>query len=52
MSSGSFILTVVKLGIIFIIIAILVSLLLWVISDDARNLFRRLYNLIKNKLKK
>ena len=51
-SSGGFILTIVKLGIIFIVITILVSLLLWVISDDARNLFRRLYNLIKNKLKK
>ena len=52
LTAGSFITTILKLGIIFIIITLLTSLILYVVSNDAKNLFRRLLNLIKRKLKK
>lgn len=52
LTAGSFITTILKLGIIFIIITLLTSIILYVVSNDAKNLFRRLLNLIKRKLKK
>lgn len=52
LTAGGFITTILKLGIIFIIITLLTSLILYVVSNDAKNLFRRLLNLIKRKLKK
>lgn len=50
--SNNFILTVLMLGVIFIIITTVTSCILCILSNDARNLFRRGINLIKRKLKK
>ena len=41
-TSDGFIITILKLGLIFIIITLLTSLVLYAISNDAKNLFRRL----------
>ena len=51
-TSTSIITTVIKLGIIFILIIGLTSSILYFISDDAKNLFRRILNMIKRKLKR
>lgn len=50
-TSTGFITTILKLGLIFIIVAGLTSLVLYLISKDARNLFKRGLNLLKRKLK-
>lgn len=50
-TSTSIITTVIKLGIIFILIIGLTSSILYFISDDAKNLFKRIINMIKRKLK-
>ena len=39
------------MGLIFIIVTLVTSLILYAISKDARNLFKRAINLIKRKLK-
>ena len=49
--STGFITTVMKLGLIFIVVIGLTSLVLYLVSADARNLFKRGLNLIKRKLK-
>ena len=51
-TSTSIITTVIKLGIIFILIIGLTTSILYFISDDAKNLFRRILNMIKRKLKR
>lgn len=50
-NSSSFILTVLGLGVFFVIVSIIISLVLCVISNDARNLFRRLYNLLMSRIR-
>ena len=50
-TSTSIITTVIKLGIIFILIIGLTSSILYFISDDAKNLFKRIIIMIKRKLK-
>ena len=50
-TSTGFISTVLKLGIIFIAVIVLTSLVLYLVSKDARNLFKRGINLIKRKIK-
>lgn len=49
--STGFITTVLKLGIIFVVVIVLTSLVLYITSKDARNLFERGLKLIKRKLK-
>ena len=51
-TSTSIIGVVIKLGIIFILITGLTSCILYIISDDAKNLFSRIVNMIKRKLKR
>lgn len=51
-TSTSIITTVIKLGIIFILVIGLTSSILYFISNDAKNLFRRILNMIKRKLKR
>ena len=50
-TSAGFMMTVLKLGLIFIIVVILTSLVLYLVSKDARNLFKRGINLLKIKFK-
>ena len=50
-TSTGFISTILKLGIIFVLIIGITSSILYLISKDARNLFTRVINLIKRKLK-
>ncbi len=50
-SSTSFIVTILKLGFIFIAVTGLTFAVLCLISKDARNLYHRLINLVKRKLK-
>ena len=52
LSVGGFITTILKLGLIFIVITLVSSLILYATNDSARSLFRRLLNLIKSKLKR
>ena len=52
LSVGGFITTILKLGLIFIVITLVTSLILYATNDSARSLFRRLFNLIKSKLKR
>ena len=51
-TSTGFISTILKLGLLFVIIITITSTILYLISNDARNLFKRVINLIKRKLKK
>ena len=51
-SSSGFITTVIKLGFIFILIFSISGGVLYMISSSFRNLFNRLINLIKRKIKK
>lgn len=51
-TSTGFILTIIKLGLIFIFITGITSGILYLISPDAKNLFKRGINLVKTKLKK
>ena len=51
-TSTSIATVVIKLGLIFVLIIILTSSILYLISDDAKNLFRRIINMIKRKLKR
>lgn len=51
-TSTSIITTVIKLAIVFILVIGLTSGILYVISDDAKNLFNRIINMIKRKLKR
>ena len=50
--STGFFSTIIKIGIVFILVTIITSLALYLISNDARNLFRRIINMLKRKLKK
>ena len=50
-TSRGFITTIIKLGLIFVIVIGITSFTLYIISKDARNLFKRGINLIKRKLK-
>ena len=50
-TSTGFITTVLKLGVIFILVIIITSLVLYIISKDARNLYKRAFGLIKKKFK-
>lgn len=50
-TSTGFITTILKLGLIFVIVTFLTSGILYLISKDARNLFERATRLIKRKLK-
>lgn len=49
--STGFMTTILKLGLVFIIVIFVTSFILYTISKDARNLFKRAINLIKRKLK-
>ena len=51
-TSISIITTIIKLGIVFILVIGVTSSVLYFISDDAKNLFRRIVNMIKRNLKK
>lgn len=50
-TSTGFITTILKLGVIFVIVTAVTSLVLYITSKDARNLYKRAINLIKRKLK-
>ena len=50
--STGFLSTIIKIGIVFILVTMITSLVLYLISNDARNLFRRIINMLKRKLKK
>ena len=50
-TSSSFIIVVLKLGLIFAIVIGVTSLILYISSKDAKNLFKRIINLLKRKLK-
>lgn len=50
-TSTGFITTILKLGVIFIIITVITFVILYTISKDARNLFTRLLSIIKRKIK-
>lgn len=50
-TSTGFITTILKLGLIFIIIIALTSFILYITSKDAKSLFKRAINLIRRKLK-
>jgi len=50
-TSAGFITTILKLGIIFVIVTLVTSGILYLVSNDARNLFDRATKLIKRKLK-
>lgn len=49
--SLSFIGTILKLGIVFVIVILITSMVLYFISNDARNLFKRIVNILKRKIK-
>jgi len=51
-TSTGFITTILKLGLTFILVTGLTSIVLYMTSPDARSLFKRAINLIKRKLKK
>ena len=51
-TSVGFIMTILKLGLIFILVIGITSVILYLVSKDARNLFKRAINLIKRKVKK
>lgn len=51
-TSEGFIITILKLGLIFAIITLLVSAIMYLISKDTRNLFKRVTGMIRRKLKK
>lgn len=51
-TTTNFITTVLKLGLIFILVAGVTSLILYTTNSSAKKLFKRLFNLIKSKLKK
>lgn len=50
--STGFISTIIKLGIVFILVTLITMIILYLISNDAKNLFRRILNMLKRKLKK
>lgn len=50
-TSVGFVNTILKLTIVFIIVVILTSLVLYLVSKDARNLFKRAINLLRSKFK-
>lgn len=50
-TSSGFMLTVIKIGVIFIIIGLLISCILYFISSSFRNLFKRIINMIRIKIK-
>ena len=50
-TSSNFIIVVLKLGLIFAIVIGVTSLTLYISSKDAKNLFKRIINLLKRKLK-
>lgn len=50
-TSTGFITTILKLGLIFFIVIAITSIILCVLSKDARNLFSRVINLVKRKIK-
>ena len=50
-TSSTFIGVILKLGIIFILIIGITSMVLYLVSDEAKNLFKRGFNIIKRKLK-
>lgn len=51
-TSIGFIMTVLKLGLLFVLVIVVASLILYAISDSARNLFTRMFRLVKSKIKK
>lgn len=50
-TSVGFVNTILKLTIVFIIVVILTSLVLYLVSKDARNLFKRAIHLLRSKFK-
>ena len=50
--STGFISTIIKLGIVFILVTLITMIILYLISNDAKNLLRRILNMLKRKLKK
>ena len=44
--------TVLKLGLLFVLVIVVASLILYAISGSARNLFVRMFRLVKSKIKK
>ena len=51
-TSIGFIMTVLKLGLLFVLVIVVASLILYAISGSARNLFTRMFRLVKSKIKK
>ena len=51
-TSIGFIMTVLKLGLLFVLVIVVASLILYTISSSARNLFTRMFRLVKSKIKK
>ena len=50
--STGFISTVIKLGITFVLVGLITSSFMYLVSDSTRNLFDRVFNLIKRKIGK
>ena len=50
--SKSIMMTVANLGVVFILMIGITSGILYIVSDDAKNLFKRIINMIKRKLKR
>lgn len=50
--SGGFIMTVIKLGLVFVLVLAVSAIILYAFSDSAKGLFDRVFNLIKSKIKK
>ncbi len=50
--SSGFVMTVIKLGLVFIIVSFIMAVILYSVSESFRNLFYRLINLMKTKFKR
>ena len=50
--STGFISTIIKLGIVFIVVTLIIVVILYLISESARGLFKRILNMLKRKFKK
>ena len=50
--STGFISTIIKLGIVFIVVTLIIVVILYLISESARRLFKRILNMLKRKFKK
>lgn len=52
LTSGNFFEVILKLGLIFILVLAFTALILYLISNDAKNLYQRITNMLKRKFKR